>query len=125
MTHRIQPTRPQALPPQRTQPRQAPATSFANVLQDKLQSVQSGGVKLSAHASARLQESRRQLSPQDLTRIAHAVDQVQAKGGRESLLLMDNLALVVSVPNRTVITAVSGDRMRDNVFTNIDSAVIL
>lgn len=123
MTHRIQPTGPQGLPQTRATPVQpAPGAAFAQVLQQKLHGQ---GIKLSAHASARLQESRRQLSPQELNRIARAVDQVQAKGGRESLLLMDNLALVVSVPNRTVITAVTEDRMRDNVFTNIDSAVIL
>lgn len=123
MNQRIQPIGPQRLPGAAPQPRPTQGgPAFADLLQEKLQGP---GVKLSAHASARLQESRRQLSPQQLSRIAAAVDQVQAKGGRESLFLLDNLALVVSVPNRTVITAVTGERMRDNVFTNIDSAVIL
>lgn len=97
--------------------------AFEQVLQQQLQTPPT--VKLSAHAAARLRESRRQLTPQEMSRISQAVDQVKAKGGRESLFLIDNLALVVSVPNRTVITAVSGERMRENVFTNIDSAVIL
>lgn len=123
MTNRIQPLGPQRLPNQPAPARPAHGgPAFADVLQDKLQPA---AVKLSAHASARLQQSRRQLSPQQLSRIAAAVDQVKAKGGRESLFLLDNIALVVSVPNRTVITAVTGERMRDNVFTNIDSAVIL
>lgn len=124
MTHRIHQTgAPNIAPrPTATPPRPAPGAAFEQVLQQRLHGQ---GVKLSAHASARLQESRRQLSPQELSRIAKAVDQVQAKGGKESLLLIDNLALVVSVPNRTVITAVTDTRMRDNVFTNIDSAVIL
>ena len=47
-----------------------------------------------------------------------------AKGARESLVLMDGLALVVSVANRTVITAVGTDRMTDQIFTNIDSAAV-
>ena len=49
----------------------------------------------------------------------------EAKGAKESLILMDQLALVVSVKNRTVITAVDGASLKDNVFTNIDSAVII
>ena len=53
-----------------------------------------------------------------------AVDRAAAKGARESLVLVDDTAFVVSVRNRTVITAVDRARMRDQVFTNIDSAVI-
>ena len=53
-----------------------------------------------------------------------AVSKAAAKGARESLILLDDLALVVSVKNRTVITAIAPDRIRENVFTNIDSAVI-
>ncbi len=52
------------------------------------------------------------------------MDKAAAKGARESLILMDNLALVVSIRNRTVITAVDEKRMKEHVFTNIDSAVI-
>ena len=54
-----------------------------------------------------------------------AVNKVEAKGAKESLILMDQMALVVSVKNRTVITAVDSNSMKDNVFTNIDSAVIV
>ena len=54
-----------------------------------------------------------------------AVNKAEAKGAKESLILMDQLALVVSVKNRTVITAVDGASLKDNVFTNIDSAVIV
>ena len=46
------------------------------------------------------------------------------KGGRESLVIMGDLALIVSVTNKTVITAINGENIRNNVFTNIDSAVI-
>jgi flagellar operon protein len=53
------------------------------------------------------------------------VDKAATKGSRESLLLMENMALVVSVKNRTVITAVDNDKLKENVFTNIDSAVVL
>ena len=52
------------------------------------------------------------------------MDKLAAKGGRESLVLVDRMAFVVSVKNRTVITAVDQAGMRDQVFTNIDSAVL-
>jgi flagellar operon protein len=50
---------------------------------------------------------------------------VAQKGGRESLVMMGDSALVVSVKNRTVVTALDKAQMRGNVFTNIDSAVII
>ncbi len=59
-----------------------------------------------------------------MNRLEAAVEKAGLKGGKESLILLDDLAFVVSVKNRTVITAVGADRMADNVFTNIDSVVI-
>jgi len=53
------------------------------------------------------------------------VSKAAAKGARESLILLDDKAFVVSVRNRTVITAVDGEHLKENVFTNIDSAVIV
>ena len=53
------------------------------------------------------------------------VDKAAAKGCKESLVLVDNAALVVSIKNRTVITAVDKESLTDNVFTNIDSAVVV
>ncbi|MGE5591736.1 MAG: TIGR02530 family flagellar biosynthesis protein [Bacillota bacterium] len=98
------------------------APSFASVLQ---QTLEQGQLKFSSHAQARLQASQTRLSPTDLTRINDAVNRAAQKGARESLILMPDLALVVSVRNKTVITAVEGQRMKENIFTNIDSAVIL
>lgn len=83
------------------------------------------GLKFSAHAQARLQEAQRNLSEGELRRLDEAVRLAESKGARESLILMPDLALVVSVQNRTVITAVGQARMRENVFTQIDSAVVL
>lgn len=96
--------------------------SFASVLQ---QTLDQGPVKFSAHAQARLQASQTRLSPADLSRLNDAVNRAAQKGARESLILMPDLALVVSVRNKTVITAVEGQRLKENIFTNIDSAVIL
>lgn len=82
-------------------------------------------VKFSAHATQRLRDRHIALSPADESRLSRAVDQAKAKGARESLILMDRLALVVNVPNRTVITALSQGETQDAVFTNIDSAVVV
>lgn len=94
--------------------------SFDQVLAQEL-----AGVKFSQHAIQRLSSRNIQLDRGDLAKISGAVDKAAQKGARDSLILMDNLALVVSVKNRTVITAMDGNNIRDNVFTNIDSAVIV
>ena len=84
-----------------------------------------GGLKFSAHAEARLKSRNIRLKDSDLTRITGAVEKAESKGSRESLILMDDLAFVVSVRNRTVITAMDGNALKENIFTNIDSAVII
>jgi len=93
---------------------------FGRVLAGKL-----AGLNFSGHARERLAQAGRTLTPAELARVETALDRVAAKGARDALVLLPDLALVVSVSNQTVITAVSGARMRDNVFTQIDSAVIL
>lgn len=83
-------------------------------------------VKFSQHALQRMASRDINLGSEQLGRLQNAVDKAAQKGAKEALVLMDNnLAFVVSVKNRTVITAVDGESMKDNVFTNIDSAVIV
>lgn len=82
-------------------------------------------LKFSKHAQQRLQDRNITLSSEDLEKIQNAVGKAREKGARDSLILMDQLALVVSVKNNTVITAVDEDNIRSSVFTNIDSAVII
>ncbi len=84
-----------------------------------------GRVKLSAHARERLASRNIELTPVDLDRIDRAMGKLAEKGGRESLLVTEKAALVVSVPNRTVITAMTPEDMQDHVFTKIDSAMLL
>jgi flagellar operon protein len=81
-------------------------------------------VRFSAHAQERLAQAAVQLGPQALAKLEAAVDKAGEKGGKDSLILLDDLAFVVSVQNRTVITAVGANRLADNVFTKIDSVVI-
>jgi flagellar operon protein len=98
----------------------AGSQSFGRILDQEL-----AGVKFSQHALQRLSSRNITLDGSDLARISGAVDKAAQKGSRDSLILMNNLALVVSVKNRTVITAMDGTNIKDNVFTNIDSAVIV
>jgi flagellar operon protein len=86
---------------------------------------QINNVKFSQHAIERLTSRKISFDQEQMAKLNNAVDKAAQKGARESLVLMNDLALVVSVKNRTVITAMDGASMKDNVFTNIDSAVII
>ncbi|HCM73126.1 MAG TPA: flagellar protein [Armatimonadetes bacterium] len=66
-----------------------------------------------------------QLDGAQWERVLNGVDRAAEKGAKESLVMIDDVALVVSVRNRTVITAVDQQSLKENVFTNIDSAVIV
>jgi flagellar operon protein len=78
----------------------------------------------SKHALERVQRRGIALDPSTLGRLHEGVGRAAGKGSRDSLVLVDGTAFVVSVPNRTVITAVGSEHMREQIFTNIDSAVI-
>jgi flagellar operon protein len=93
--------------------------SFAEVLGAKQQQV-----RFSAHALQRVERRGIDVSPATLGRLNEGVDRAAGKGARASVVFVDATAFVVSVPNRTVITAVDRDHMKQQVFTNIDSAVI-
>ena len=101
---------------------QTTGASFASVLDAQLPAQ---GVKFSQHAQERLKSRNITLSASDLASLEGAVNSVAQKGGKESLVMMKDAALVVSIKNRTVVTALDKAQMQGNVFTNIDSAVIL
>ena len=99
----------------------AVGTSFNQILDQEL-----AGVTFSKHALQRLNSRKIQLDSSQLNQLSQAIDKAAQKGAKESLIIMDNdLAFVVSVKNKTVITAMDGARGAGNVFTNIDSAVII
>ena len=81
-------------------------------------------VKFSAHAAERLRTRQIAVTPEQQRQLTGALDTAAAKGARESLVLMDGLAMVVSVPNRTVITVMRQAELAERVFTGIDSAVV-
>ncbi|TVX97661.1 TIGR02530 family flagellar biosynthesis protein [Cohnella terricola] len=82
-------------------------------------------LKFSHHAEQRLQQRGIELLPEQISRIASAVDQAAAKGARDSLVLFHDIAMIVNVPNRTVVTAMDGSSMKEHIFTQIDSAVVV
>ena len=97
------------------------APSFADALSQADQSQQ---LQFSKHALARVERRGIALDASTLGRLSQGVQRAASKGSRDSLVLVDGTAFVVSVSNRTVITAVGSEHMKDNVLTNIDSAVI-
>lgn len=118
----VQPGRIDRPQPQKPVSGQTSNSPFAQVLDQK---IPTQGVKFSQHAQDRLRARNITFSAADLANLEGAVNSVAQKGGRESLVMMGDSALVVSVRNRTVVTALDKAQMRGNVFTNIDSAVII
>lgn len=101
----------------------SPVTQFSEVLEQRLD--EQSGVRFSSHAQKRLDERNILLSDRDVMRISKSADDAMARGSKEALLLMDRLALVVGVSNRTVITVMEPHERENTVFTNIDSVVVV
>lgn len=103
----------------------APRPTTVNEPADFQKLLDAQNVKVSGHAQTRLESRNIQLGDAEWARVSTGIDKAAAKGSKESLVMVDDVALVVSVKNRTVITAVDKSNLKDNVFTNIDSAVIV
>ena len=101
-------------------PAAAGGAKFADVLKAKLE-----GLKWSGHAQERLASRGIVLTDRDRTLIDGALRKAAEKGSRNSLFLLRDIGLVVSVQNRTVVTAVDKADLKERVFTEIDSTVIL
>ncbi len=89
------------------------------------QALQTEAVKFSKHAASRLSDRNISLTDGQLERLNNGMRKAGEKGINESLVIMDQLAFIVSVPKNTVITAMDQTEARDNIFTNIDGAVII
>jgi len=81
-------------------------------------------LSFSRHARQRLEQRQLNLSQQELKRLEAAVQSLSNKGGELSLVLLEQMAMLVSVTNRQVITLVGQEQLKQSIFTNIDSAVI-
>ena len=103
-------------------PAGADGENFSKVLDKELN--RRPPLEFSAHAQTRLLQSQIRLTSHQMDRVKRGVGQAALKGAKDSLILVDNMALLVNIPKNIVITAIDGARMHDNVFTQIDSAVI-
>lgn len=96
--------------------------SFGEILQESID--RSSTLKFSKHAEQRLSSRNINLSQTQKDRINLALKKAEEKGVKDSLVLIENMAFVVNVRSKTVITAVNSSELKENVFTNIDGAVI-
>lgn len=113
--------------PERQQDAQKDGMSFLEVLkQTQLQSREvSPALKFSKHAGERLADRNIRLSEEQLRRLEEGASKAGAKGIKESLVLMDDMAFIVNIGNHTVITAMSQQSQEEKIFTNIDGAVLV
>ena len=96
--------------------------NFKDLLENNLEQA---NLSFSKHAKRRINARGINFQGQDLTQLKEGVAKAKEKGGQESLIMVNDNAYIVSVENETVITAMGEDEIEENVFTNIDSAVIM
>ena len=82
-------------------------------------------LKFSKHATVRLADRGIELTDAQLERLNDGAQKAGQKGIRDSLVIVDDLAFIVNVPNKTVVTAMDSRETEENVFTNINGAVIM
>ena len=95
--------------------------SIAEILDGQIRET----VKFSKHAGNRLAERNISLTDEQMKRLESGIDKAGAKGIKESLVILDNYAFIVNTGNNTVITAMNQELEEDNIYTNIDGAVII
>ena len=113
--------------PQARVPQRGPAGGFGAMLQQELekQPEQGQGVEFSKHAISRAQERGIEVTPDLMDQLAGSVIRAQAKGATNILAMDAEKAFIINVPNARVITAITQEEMKQNIFTNIDGAVFL
>ncbi len=104
----------------------APEVSFQEILRRRQSaSEENYPLKFSKHASMRLQSRNIELSNEQKERLETGAEKAEAKGMKESLVIVDTYSFIVNVPNKTVVTAMDQKESEENVYTNIDGAVIM
>lgn len=99
--------------------------SFREVLESKSLYRRNQELKFSKHAADRLQDRGISLSEEQLGRLEGGTRKAQQKGIKDSLVIVDDLAFIVNIPNKTVVTAMDSTQSNENIFTNINGAVIM
>lgn len=101
------------------------ASSLANATATASLAKPISNLKFSNHAIERMHSRGISIAPEQMARIENAVDKAAQKGSKDTLVLSGDNALIVSVKNKTVVTIMDRAAMKDNVFTNIDSTVVI
>ncbi len=104
-------------------PEGAQQNSFSELLTRRLNG--ENQVHFSRHAAQRVAQRGQEISPEMLDSLNRAVETARQKGSRDTLIIQGQNAFIVNIPNNTVVTMVSYQDMKENVFTNIDSAVVI
>lgn len=101
--------------------------SFREILEKKQAGMTDGmeNLRFSKHAANRLSDRNIELTVGQMERLKNGAAKAGEKGIQESLVIVDQLAFIVNIPNKTVVTAMDQTETQDNVFTNIDGAVIM
>lgn len=94
---------------------------FQDILREKI--VQKDDIKLSSHAQKRLVERQMHLQKSDINKLTNAMNKLEEKGAKESLMIYKDMAFIASVKNRTIITAMGSSDL--DIVTNIDSTMIV
>ena len=109
-------------------------SEFKSLLNDKIQdkqglpeelNVRNQGIKLSAHAQKRLQERNLEMDGAEFFKVKNGIQKLKSKGGQDSLIITKNAAYIVDVKNNTIVTAIDKGKVNENVFTKIDSTLII
>ncbi len=99
--------------------------TFNDYLNQSITLKQSQTLTFSKHAQTRTEQRGITLSQTDMHRLDTAVGKARDKGLTDTLVLMDNTAFIVNVPSKVIVTVVDSTDTKENVFTNIDGAVIV
>ena len=99
--------------------------SFQEILEGKTAGAAEGTLRFSKHAMNRLAERNIRLTDEQLDRLNEGTMKADRKGIKDSLIMVDELAFIVNVSSSTVITAMDNNRTDEQIFTNIDGAVIM
>lgn len=98
--------------------------SFQDALLEAMDSSRETTLKFSKHASNRLADRNIELTKEQMDRLTEGTNKAGSKGIKDSLVMVDHLAFIVNIPKNTVITAMDQSQADENIFTNIDGAVI-
>jgi len=99
---------------------------FKNLVKEKMEEPKVGhGINLSMHAARRMQERNIDIDGEEYFKIKQAMDKLKQKGGKDSLVITPSAAYILDVDKNTIVTAIDKDQLQENVFTKIDSTILV